>query len=75
MEEPTLQAITQLLEDASYYKVEVNSSQKKSEIKQVLIDYLIDEQIIPVNDVTHHTSTLFVPCQLKHSGEVRSTLR
>ena len=57
VEEPTLQAInrlkkSQLLEVASYYKVEVNSSQKKSEIKQVLVDHLIDEEIIPEDDVS-----------------------
>ena len=47
VEEHTLQAInllkkSQLLEVASYYKMEVNSSQKKSEVKQVLIDLVFN---------------------------------
>ena len=57
LEEPTLHAIdllkeSQLLEVVSYYKVEVNSSQKKNEIKQVLIDNLINKEIIPEDDVS-----------------------
>ena len=32
--------------------MEVNSSQKKSEIKQVLIDHLIDKEINPEDDVS-----------------------
>ena len=71
VEEPTLQAInllkkSQLLEVANYYKVEVNSSQKKSEVKQVLIDYLIDEEIIPEDDVSNANITDENTLELRH---------
>ena len=56
VKEPTLRIInvlkkSQLLEVANYYTLEVNNSKKKSEIKQVLIDHLIDEEIIPEDDM------------------------
>ena len=56
VKEPTLRVVnvlkkSQLLEVANYYKLEVDNSQKKSEIKQLLIDHLIDEEIIPEDDV------------------------
>jgi len=62
VEEHTVQAInllkkSQLLEVVSYYKVDVNSSQKKSEIKQVLMEYLIDEEIISEDDVSNANIT------------------
>ena len=58
VEEPTLHAInllkkSQLLEVNSYYKVKVNSSQKKSKITQVFIDYLIDEKMIPEDVISN----------------------
>ena len=64
VEEPTLQVInglkkSHLLEVANYYKLEMNNSQRKSEIKQLVIDHLIDEEIIP-EDKVEQTSVVNV---------------
>ena len=56
VKEPSLWVVnllkkSQLLEVANHYKLEVNNSKKKSEIKELLIDHLIDEEIIPEDEV------------------------
>ena len=42
---------SQLIEVANHYKLEVNSSKKKVEIKLLLIDHLNHEEIIPEDKV------------------------
>ena len=56
MKEPTLWVVnllkkSQLIEVANHYELEVNGSKKKGEIKRLLIDHLIDEEIIPEDEV------------------------
>ena len=63
VKEPTLRVVnvlkkSQLLEVANYYKLEVDNSQKKSEIKQLLIDHLIDEEIIPEDEVAQTSANV-----------------
>ena len=56
VKEPTLWVFnllkkSQLIEVANHYKLEVNSSKKKVEIKLLLIDHLNHEEIIPEDKV------------------------
>lgn len=65
--EPTLQVFNtltkhQLTEVANSYKLAITGSMKKGEIKRLLIDYLIDEELVPEDEerspVTVDSNTL-----------------
>ena len=69
--EPTLQLLNtmtkhQLTEVANFYKLAITGSMKKGEIKKLLIDYLIDEELVPEDEehspVTVNSNTLELKC-------------
>ena len=69
--EPTLQVLNtlmkhQLTEVANSYKLAITGSMKKREIKRLLIDYLIDEELVPEDEehspVTVDSNTLELKC-------------
>ena len=50
--EPTLQVLnslkkSELIDVAVHYKLTVETSMKKGKIKKILIDYLVDEELVP----------------------------
>ena len=61
--DPTLRVIhslkkSQLIDIAKHYKLEVDSSQKKGEVKQLLVSFLTDEEIIPEDEAHGDTATM-----------------
>ena len=55
VKEPSLRVINslkkpQLIEVGTYYKLEVDASMKKGEVKRLLVEFLIDEEIIPEDE-------------------------
>ena len=53
VEEPTLRVVkslkkAELVSVAQHYKLEVGSTMKKSQIKQLVIDYLVEEEICSI---------------------------
>ena len=55
VKEPSLRVINslkklQLIKVGTHYKVEVDASMKKGEVKRLLIEFLIDEEIIPEDE-------------------------
>ena len=56
VEEPTLRVVkslkkAELVSVAQHYKLEVGSTMKKSQIKQLVIDYLVEEEIVSEEEV------------------------
>ena len=61
--DPTLRVIhslkkSQLIDIAKHYKLEVDSSQKKGEVKRLLVSFLTDEEIIPEDEAHGDTATM-----------------
>jgi len=63
IEEPTNDALTslkkkELLDVAKHYKLEVVESARKTEIKKLILDYLIEEDIIDKGEASGDVNTL-----------------
>ena len=52
MEEPTLKVVKSLkkVELIQHYKLEVSSMLKKSELKKLVIEYLVEEEVVSGDD-------------------------
>ena len=60
--EPTLRSLSllkkpQLIEVANHYELSVVSSMKKGEIKRLITTYLIDEELVPEEDIEGQLSS------------------
>ena len=55
--EPSLSQLdlkkSQLLDISKFYKLNVKQSSRKAEIKQILVQFLVDEDILPESDLKH----------------------
>jgi len=55
VEEPTLKVVkslkkAELIQVTQHYKLEFNSTLKKSELKKLVIEFLVEEEVVSEND-------------------------